>query len=78
MENEYKPLIPAEPVPIALSFSNEGRITSITTAREGSNTIDAQGGCILGYWMEINKYEELVADATKYRNLSLDDSTGAG
>jgi hypothetical protein len=66
MENEYKPLIPQEPIPIALSFSNEGRITSITTAREGATTVDAQSGCTLGYWIEVNKYEELLRKAAYY------------
>lgn len=60
MENEYKPLIPQEPIPIALSFSNEGRITSITTAREGATTVDAQSGCTLGRWCTEERYQELL------------------
>jgi hypothetical protein len=77
METKYDPKIPEEPIPIALSFGNDGRITSVTTARAGATTVDAQGGCILGYWMEASKHEELISDAAKYRELH-PDSTGSG
>ncbi len=64
--------IPKEPVPIALSFIEEDghhKISSITTAPPGQNYVDFALGCTLGYWVEVNKYEELVEKSAKYDEL---------
>jgi len=66
MNEEYKTKLPGEPIPIALSFGDDGRVTSITTPSVGSKVVDFQEGCVLGMWVEINRYESLVEQSRNY------------